>query len=126
MTDRTVKQLHALIHKYVKKWKSELFLGMWTINFNLRDWLTNNHGDGTLTVARCDSRWAYFEADLEFSFMILKDKSNEFIERTVLHELLHIVVHEMQIEEGIEHEERVVSHLTMLIARLGDVPNKED
>ena len=120
MKDRTTKQLHALIHKYVIKWKSELFLGMWTISFNLRDWLSNDYGNALQTAARCTPRWKYFEAELEFNYLVLKDKKDEDIERIVLHELLHIVVNEMR-EEGIDHEERVVSHLTMLVARLGDV-----
>lgn len=122
MKDRTVKQLHALINKYVVKWKVELFLGMWKISFNLRDWLTNEHGDETQTAARCTSTWNYFEADLEFNYMILKDKPDEYIERIVLHELLHIVVHELMVTGEIDHEERVVSHLTMILARMGDVP----
>lgn len=118
MKDRTVKQLHALIDKYVTKWKVELFLGMWTVSYDIRDWLTNEHGDETQTVARCFTHWNYFTAELEFNYMILKDKADSFIENVVLHEMLHIVVNEMR-EEHIDHEERVVSHLTMIIDRLG-------
>ena len=117
MKDRTVKQLHSVIHRLVKKWKCNLYLGMWTINFNILDYLGNARVDGYQTSARCDTAWQYFTADLDFSYVQLKGMEEEDIEKIIIHELLHIVVNEMT-EDGIEHEERVVSHLSMIISYL--------
>jgi predicted SprT family Zn-dependent metalloprotease len=114
MKDRTATQLKAVINKYLKKWKGGLFLGMWTINFNIRDYL-HDDGGSYLTAATCDSSWKYFTADLDFSLTQLKDMEEKEIEKIIIHELLHIVVNEMR-EDGIEHEERVTSHLQMIMS----------
>ena len=86
---------------------------MWKIDFTVRDYLHNNCADFQ-TMATCDADWRYFEATLNFSFIKMYDLEEEEIEKIVIHELLHIVVNEMR-EDGIEHEERVVSHLTMMV-----------
>lgn len=112
MKDRTVKQLHAVLNKYVKKWKTQLFLGVWEVSFNIRDYLKGGD-DGTCTAATCDAQWKYFEAFLNFSFEEMRGLEEEEIEKIVIHEMMHIVVNELR-EEGIDHEERVVSHLTMI------------
>lgn len=117
MKDRTTLQLKAVINKYLKKWRSNLFLGMWTINFNIRDYLGAARDEGYSTAATCDSSWKYFTADLDFSYVQLKDMEEKEIEKIIIHELLHIVVNEMQ-EGGIEHEERVTSHLQMIMSYL--------
>ena len=90
---------------------------MWTINFNIRDYLGESTTQGHCTVARCDTSWKYFTADLDFSYVQLKDMEEKEIEKIIIHELLHIVVNEMQ-ESGLEHEERVVSHLQIVISYL--------
>ena len=117
MKDRTTLQLKAIINKYLKKWKCNLFLGMWTINFNIRDYLGSATQDGYSTAARIDTSWKYFTADLDFSYIQLKDMEEKEIEKIIIHELLHIVLNEMR-EDGIEHEERVTSHLQMIISYL--------
>jgi len=99
MKDRTVKQLHAVIRKFILKWKTALFLGMWKIDWSIKDWLISETKDFQC-IARCETDWRYFEATLSFNFLI--------------HELLHVVLNEMR-EDGVEHEERVASHLTMVM-----------
>lgn len=105
---RTNKQLHRLIGMYIKKWKSNLFLGMWTIEFYLRDYIVPEKVAGDV-----ESDWRYFNAVINFSYVQLCDMEDKEIEKIVIHELLHIVVNEMR-EDGIDHEERVVSHLEMI------------
>ena len=117
MKDRTVKQLHSVIHRLVKKWKYALYLGMWKIDFVVRDYIGDSRVDGYQTAASCDTSWQYFTAAIDFSYVQLKDMEEEEIEKIIIHELLHIVVNEMR-EDGIEHEERVVSHLSMVISYL--------
>lgn len=90
---------------------------MWTINFNILDYLGNAKVDGYQTAARCDTSWQYFTADIDFSYVQLKDMEEKEIEKVIIHELLHIVVNEMR-ESGLEHEERVVSHLQMIMSYL--------
>ena len=113
MKDRTVKQLHAVIRKFTLKWKTALFLGMWKIDWSIKDWLISETKDFQC-IARCETDWRYFEATLSFNFLKMKDMSEEEIEKTVIHELLHVVLNEMR-EGGAEHEERVASHFTMIM-----------
>ncbi len=119
MKERTVEQLRKTINKYVKKWKSNLFLGMWTINFRIRDYITDD-GGSYRTCAECTSSWKYFTADIDFNYVQLKEMEDQEIEEVVIHELIHIVVNELR-EGGIEHEERIVSHLTMATKRLSNL-----
>jgi len=117
LKDRTTKQLKAVIRKYLVKWKSNLYLGMWKIDWNIRDYLGAARDEGYSTTATCDTSWKYFTADIDFSYVQLKDMEESEIEKIIIHELIHIVVNEMQ-EDGIEHEERVTSHLQMIMSYL--------
>jgi predicted SprT family Zn-dependent metalloprotease len=90
---------------------------MWKIDYNIRDYLGDSRVEGYSTSATCDSSWQYFTATIDFSYIQLKDMEEKEIEKIIIHELLHIVVNEMR-EDGIEHEERVVSHLQMIVSYL--------
>jgi hypothetical protein len=113
--ERTYKQLNKVVRKYVKKWKSNLFLGMWTININIKDYIGDDEGNGYTTTAECKSSWKYFTATINFSHIALKETEEKEIEDIVIHELQHIILSEMR-EPGIDHEERVASHLQMIFS----------
>jgi predicted SprT family Zn-dependent metalloprotease len=90
---------------------------MWKIDWNIRDYLSDARVDGYSTAARVDTSWKYFTATIDFSYIQLKDMEEKEIEKIIIHELLHIVLNEMR-EDGIEHEERVTSHLQMIMSYL--------
>ena len=50
--------------------------------------------------------------------------SNEELERTVVHELVHALVNELR-EGGIDHEERVVTTLTKAVLWVRDLTRDE-
>ncbi len=109
---RTPQQLHKLISKYVRKWRDKLFLGLWKIDMRVVDHIegSGRNDESWCVAATTDSNWKYLQADLQFSHYLLSEKEEKQIERIVIHELLHVLLNEMR-EEGIEHEERVISHL---------------
>lgn len=113
MKDRTVLQLKNVTHKLLRKWKYLLFLNTWKIDSDIRDYI--NGKEGYQTIATCDADWRYFEATVHFSHMKMKDMEEIEIEKIIIHELLHAVVNEMEYN-GMEHEERVVSHLSMIMS----------
>ena len=115
----TVKQLHRKIHVYVKKWKAKLYLWSWRIEFKILDWIspTENTAHGSNVAAKTWADWRYFKGNIDFSYFQLKDMDDKSIERIVIHEMLHIVVNEMRYE-GIEHEERVVSHISSILGNI--------
>ena len=63
--------------------------------------------------------WKYGTATILFNVPAFTDKSDDEIERIVVHELLHILVNEMR-EGEIHHEERVVSQLTKAVFWITD------
>jgi hypothetical protein len=113
MKDRTIPQLHVVLHKYIKKWIKNLFLNTWQIDTIVRDYIQNDRNNID-TIATCAAEWKYFHVTLNFSYAKMRDMKKTEIEKIVIHELLHAVVNEMR-EDGIDHEERVVSHLTMIL-----------
>jgi len=114
LKDRTVLQLKKVTHKLLGKWKYNLFLNTWKIDSNIRDYISGGN-DGYSTVATCDADWRYFEATINFSYIKMKDMEEIEIEKVIIHELLHAVVNEMRYD-GLEHEERVVSQLSMIMS----------
>jgi hypothetical protein len=95
MKDRTVPQLHAVLDKYIKKWKRYLFLNTWLLDSSIRDYIQNDR-DNIDTIATCDAEWKYFHVTLNFSYAKMRDMKKTEIEKIVIHELLHAVVNEMR------------------------------
>ncbi len=120
--NRSPKQLHALIRKYVKKWSEKLFLGLWRKEMRVVSHIPPDEGqDPRWEIgATTRSNWHHLQADLEFSHYLLCDKDDKTVERMVIHELLHVLLNEMR-ESGLEHEERVVSHLEIAFEEIEDL-----
>ena len=107
-------QVIKLIRGFIVKWIELLKLQNWSIDVNYM----KGHGemiDGNFrTHAVCSSTWHHMTARIQFWPKDLRDESESYIEYVVVHELLHIVVNEMR-DKGINHEERVVSHLAKAV-----------
>lgn len=67
-----------------------------------------------IVAARVIADWRYAEASIEVNLPAFAGKTDEEIERIVVHELVHILVNEMH-ENETHHEERVVTTLTKAI-----------
>jgi hypothetical protein len=67
--------------------------------------------DEEIVLARTYADWRYGTASIHFNVPGFDGLSLEEIERTVVHELVHILVNEMR-EGEMHHEERVVTGLT--------------
>jgi hypothetical protein len=105
------KKLRETIREAIIEYKTTLYLYMWDITSEIVDAIQS---DNNIRIsADCNCNWKYLEATIRFSELELKFRTKEEIKKIVLHEMIHIVVNEMR-EEGIDHEERVVSHLTLI------------
>lgn len=97
---------------------------------SLKDWIIvvrySREGiqmpDGDEAGAQVVSSWFYKTAEIDFNCLNLHDLTTVEIERTVLHELCHLLVNEMREwggkygereEAWSHHEERVVTDLSM-------------
>lgn len=110
---RKHERTKKLLDRLVRKWVGKLWLAQWKVDVTF-------HWNGLQPQevhGRCECDWRYCEAMLHFNIPALSAQSDEQVERTVVHELLHIHLNEMR-ETGLPHEERVCSQLTNVIHHL--------
>jgi hypothetical protein len=104
------------IKKLINKWVYRLGLRWWTVTINYYDdareiiRIFGNDSERTV-IARTYSDWRYATCVIEINLPELLDMTKEESERVIVHELCHALVNEMR-EDGIDHEERVVTGLT--------------
>jgi hypothetical protein len=124
-TKATVKR----IKRALTKWMKPLGLEWWDVTvecFNepadilLHFKASKDH----IVPAIVFADWQYGTATILFNVPAFDGKSDDEIERIVVHELLHILVNEMR-EGEIHHEERVVSQLTKAIFWVTAAAKKE-
>ena len=107
--EMTDKQLKEYIRKKLRWWVKWTGLGYWRIFTRWEEVIKLDHG-GYDTAALCECDWKYQEATITFSLENIRAMNKSAMERTIVHELAHIFLNEMR-EEGIDHEERVATHL---------------
>lgn len=103
------------IDKLINKWTYRLGLRWWKVTVtyveDVQEVATTFMEQDTTVLAKAFCDWRYATCNLYFNYYHLKDMSKEDIEFTIVHELCHALVNEMR-EQGIDHEERVVTGLT--------------
>lgn len=109
------KVLRKKIKRYLKKWVQPLGLLWWKIDAYYYDDPMEmvrqfTVTDDNITYASVDTDWRYLRATIKFNLPAIAGRTDEEIESTVVHELCHILVCEMR-ENGVDHEERVVTGL---------------
>ena len=104
------------IEKLFSKWTYRLGLRWWNVKLYLYDdpqdiikHFRTDENNLVVAVSYCD--WRYTSCTIDVNFPVIKQMTKEDAERAIIHELCHALVNEMR-EEGIEHEERVVTCLT--------------
>lgn len=105
---RTSAQTKKLINKYMKWWVKWTGLGFHTITTTYVDfWDSDLNAD-----AVCASHWQYLDHMITFNLTKCNPLTENQIEQTVVHELMHIFLNELQSDDvDINHEERVASSL---------------
>lgn len=115
MTDKEFEALKKRIDKYCKKWRAMLGLKWWRIKYV---WDRESKGQDTGTsqyqeAASTSVQWPYLDATITFNMPCLISETDEELEDSILHEHIHVLVNEMRnFDDGVCHEERVVSTLT--------------
>ena len=105
------------INKLINKWTYRLGLKWWQVRVDYYEkpndiirTFGNDNIDKTV-VARSICDWRYATCTLQINLPILLEMNKRDAEFVIVHELCHALVNEMR-EEGIDHEERVVTGLT--------------
>jgi predicted metal-dependent hydrolase len=76
-------KLEKKIEEFIDYWKEALLLGNWEFDVKIVE-IEDNHAEVTP-----ESMYDY--ATLRFNPVKLEKKSDEFVEKTVIHELLHLL-----------------------------------
>ena len=121
MTDATSEQLQARIETIAHEWKECLGLSWWNVSFHYyRDsgvYAESGENLSPGSKAYTSASWAYLDAAIHFNLSGLFDYNDTQLEEVVVHELTHILVHEMRsgtrcdCPYDIRHEERVCTTL---------------
>jgi hypothetical protein len=111
-------EVECRIRAWAAKWANLLGLGHYCIQL----WFSHEGVDGI--TATTSTRWEYLTAKITFNLpQCMQFADNDAVlENVVIHELLHVVVAEISQTQGrnpgVEHEERVVSHLALAFQRV--------
>lgn len=88
MTDKEYKEQKRRIEKYLKKWFRVMGLGWFMV-----DMIWTRERDSTPNVAaRTTSSWQYRTADIEWFLPVFINQSDDKVEQTVVHELVHVLL----------------------------------
>ena len=110
MTDKEFAKERVRIKKLVNKWKSVFELDQWDMLYQFsRDYCQDN----SMTRAQTSGRWHYRHATITFFLPETIDEDVYELERTIIHEFMHILLLPISqnLEEGheSEHEYTAVS-----------------
>jgi hypothetical protein len=104
-----------LIRGLMEKWTYRLGLRWWSVDIyyykGKRARKYFNAGENETVLARTFADWRYATANIHINLPAFDGMTDTEIERTVVHELCHILVNEMR-EGELHHEERTVTWLT--------------
>lgn len=107
------------IKKICNKWIYRLGLRWWEVEVHyvedpqdVIDIFKTN--DNEIVIGRTYVDWKYMSANVYLNIPSMLNMTHNQIERIIVHELLHVLVNEMR-EDGIDHEERVVTLLTKAV-----------
>jgi hypothetical protein len=118
-SDRQYRKDRARILKLKDKWLAPLGLRWWHVEIcHSREPLKVAEADaanGWRKNGECVAKWQYLKATVTFNMPAVADMADDDLETLFVHELCHALVNEMRnfgAEDGMDHEERVVTALT--------------
>ena len=113
MNDLEYEETKARVMEVFERWRYALGLNMWLLHM---EWSRTEKRSGAAgwVAGEATADWRYQEATIEWYLPVVMDMDAERLEYVVLHELGHVLLHEMREsggEGGIDHEERVVTQV---------------
>lgn len=112
---KAYKRTRNRARRHFEKWTYLLGLGWWDVEVHWYDsgkaFRKASGATGRNVAMRINADWRYAAATIHVNVPALAGLSDEELERGVVHELCHALVNEMR-EDGIGHEERVVTMLS--------------
>jgi hypothetical protein len=118
LTDHDYEMQKIRIKGLVEKWVGLLDIRHWSIEV-IYSRSPIECEEGWICQPQTLTQWCYLASRMTFNLPAVSDISDRVLSSTILHELLHMLVNEMR-EEGIKHEERVVTQLEKSIINLSE------
>ena len=121
MNDGEFEALRHRLLAVLERWRSPLGLNWWRLTYeydrtgqDLRLPESSPAGLKTFVAAETTPDWKYLHATILFNMPKLQEADDEYMEYIVVHELMHVLLHETRegrSEDGWLHEERVATTL---------------
>lgn len=106
-----------------ERWIEPLGLAYWQIKHHFyRGPLPDGNEGGDSALARCQVHWQYLHAAISWDLEKVAEESDDDLELIVVHECMHIFLHETREEDDwFNHEERVAQMLAKAFLWVRDV-----
>lgn len=117
MTDKEFAAEKKRVARLFKKWQTVFGLDTWEIHTEIIRALGRYEDNGSV-LADVTTTWARMRAVINIYAESTCALSKAQLERTIIHELCHILVAEIAPEEKNDSEERVVTMLTTAFSNL--------
>ena len=121
MNDQEFEATRDRLLAVLERWRSPLGLNWWRLTYEYdrtgQDLRLPESGPSTIktfVAAETSPDWKYLHATIVFNMPKLQEADDEYLEYTVVHELMHVLLHETRegrSEDGWLHEERVATTL---------------
>lgn len=98
MNDKKWKATKKRVKKYLDKWVKLLLLDRYKLNIHYMTGSSDKRVGQFVGLALTDTVWVYQEATLKFWLEAFEELSDEEVERTVVHELCHVLNAPVQCE----------------------------
>ena len=120
MNDADFEAAKERIKAIVGIWHKVLGLDWWRMTYLYsREKIVSESGDGFTCLGMAHVQWQYQAATITLNVPSLADESDSVVEMVVIHEMMHVFLHETreQTDDWAKHEDRVASTLTSAIIR---------
>ncbi len=114
LKEEQAEDLESSVGRWAEYWKDRLSLWGWEMGIFVEHEDVDDFDDAPAYVDCL--HWEYLKANLHFNGDLLRAAPDEYVKQIVLHEMLHIVLAEMECEMP-KHEERVVTLLERVLMR---------
>ena len=112
MTDKEFREQKRRVNKYLDKWQKPAGFGWWYITV---EYERDRYTDEPNTAAHCWSQWQYHQATIRFYLPALKSLEDEELERTIIHELCHLLISPLE-DYSTPERRQITEHTTSLVA----------
>jgi hypothetical protein len=113
VSDKEYKFERSRVEKYLKKWFKPAGFGWFQVDVQfIRE--ESLKDDNTNVAAQCFARWEYKSATLKFYLGSLQGLKDDVVERTVVHELCHILTSPIQ-DFSTDETKQMTEYATSLV-----------